>query len=154
MEITTTTAPPTPITAREALAWLSTKEMIDEIERRDNEPVPQRGLLECGLSPSEIAKGRVVVTVCAEAAEISTTDMLGKGLTARITLPRQVAMYMLRQRGLTLYKVRDIFGKRDHKTVIHAEGKIKRLISNSQRDADAVQMLTERVDAMLEDETD
>jgi len=144
---------PTPIAAREALQWLSTAEMIDEIERRDCEPLPPRSLPDCGLSEDEIKQGRVVVTVCADAAGISTDDILGDSKAANVALPRQVAMYILRRRGLTLCKVRDIFGKSCHTTVIHAEGKIRRLISNSQRETKAVQTLTDRVDARIEEPT-
>jgi len=52
-----------------------------------------------------------------------------------------------------LYKIRDIFGKSCHTTVIHAEGKIRRLISNSQRETKAVQTLTDRVEARIEEPT-
>tara|TARA_R110002020_G_scaffold117057_1_gene267732 strand:- start:1413 stop:1871 length:459 start_codon:yes stop_codon:yes gene_type:complete len=144
---------PTPIPASEALQWLTTAEMIDEIERRDREPVPHRSLLECGLSKDDIKQGRAAVTVCADAAGISTDDILGESRVANIALPRQVAMYILRGRGLTLCKIRDIFGKSCHTTIIHAEGKVRRLIKNSQREAEAVQMLTDRVAARLEEQT-
>ncbi len=56
---------------------------------------------------------------------ISYADMLSKKRTADVALARQVAMYMSRKLlDISLPKIGDFFGKRDHTTVIHACNKI------------------------------
>jgi len=60
---------------------------------------------------------------------LKVSDIKSKSRTADIALPRQIAMYLARaMTNISLPKVGESFGGRDHTTVLHAERKIKKLI--------------------------
>ncbi|MEI8095197.1 MAG: chromosomal replication initiator protein DnaA [Spirochaetales bacterium] len=68
----------------------------------------------------------LVQKVVAEANGLSVSDLKGKRRTQAMALPRQVAMYIIRD--LTEYSTTEIgmeFGGRDHTTVMHAVQKIE-----------------------------
>ena len=53
--------------------------------------------------------------------------MLSKRRTRNVTVPRQLAMYLCRElTDWSLPRIGDIFGGRDHTTVIHAYEKVNR----------------------------
>jgi chromosomal replication initiator protein len=57
---------------------------------------------------------------------VSAKDILGKGRTQAISLPRQIAMFMGREfTDHSLEEIGRYFGNRDHTTVLYAVGKIK-----------------------------
>lgn len=63
-------------------------------------------------------------TVC-EFFDISVEDMKAKKRTRELSYPRQIAMYITREKtDLSLPKIGELFGGRDHTTVIHAIEKI------------------------------
>jgi chromosomal replication initiator protein len=65
---------------------------------------------------------------------IPKSDLTGSGRSRSVVYPRQVAMYLCRElTDESLPKIGKAFGGRDHTTVIHATGKISKLI-NSDRD--------------------
>lgn len=62
---------------------------------------------------------------------IKKEDFSSKKRTQNIAFPRQVAMYLSRElTDLSLPKIGEAFGGRDHTTVIHAYGKISEDLSN------------------------
>ena len=68
----------------------------------------------------------LVQRVIAEAHSLSVQDLKGKKRTQAITLPRQIAMFLIRE--LTEYSTTEVgmeFGGRDHTTVMHAVQKIE-----------------------------
>jgi len=68
----------------------------------------------------------MVQRVVAENHNLSVQDLKGKKRTQAITLPRQIAMYLIRE--LTEYSTTEggmEFGGRDHTTVMHAVQKIE-----------------------------
>lgn len=68
----------------------------------------------------------LVQRVVAEANNLSIQDLKGKKRTQAITLPRQIAMFLIRE--LTEYSTTEVgmeFGGRDHTTVMHAVQKIE-----------------------------
>jgi chromosomal replication initiator protein len=53
--------------------------------------------------------------------DVGLSDMIGKRRTANIVFPRQVAMYLSRRHTkASLQQIGEIFGGRDHGTVLHA----------------------------------
>ncbi len=71
-----------------------------------------------------------IVQVTAECFNLKPEDVLSKKRTQDIALTRQVAMYLSRLlTDLSLPKIGDEFGGRDHTTVLHACKKIDSLIS-------------------------
>ena len=59
--------------------------------------------------------------------KIKTDDLISKRRTRNVTFPRQLAMYLCRElTDWSLPKIGEIFGGRDHTTVIHSYEKINR----------------------------
>lgn len=73
----------------------------------------------------------LIKTVC-NYFEIKEKDLLGKGRSSHLVVPRQIAMYMLREEmGLKLLKVAEELGKKDHTTIMHGVEKVKKEAENS-----------------------
>ena len=61
---------------------------------------------------------------------VSIDDLSSKSRTKDIAFARQIAMYLSREvTNISLLKIGDNFGTRDHTTVMHAIDKVKHLIS-------------------------
>lgn len=72
---------------------------------------------------------RQVVTTVARAFGITTEQMLGRDRSRGVALPRQVAMYLLREvANVSLPQIGQALGGRDHTTVIYACDKVADLI--------------------------
>ncbi|WP_313370480.1 chromosomal replication initiator protein DnaA, partial [Sedimentibacter sp.] len=71
--------------------------------------------------------------VIANYYNISIDDLVSKKKTKNIAYPRQIAMYIGRKlTDLSLPKLGEEFGGRDHSTVLHAYNKVEEDIENSQ----------------------
>lgn len=82
-----------------------------------------------GVEPDHITPERIVAAV-GEKFGVKTEALVGKRRTQVIALPRQVAMYLMRQlTDLSLVEIGRAFGGRDHTTVIYACDKIARRIN-------------------------
>ncbi|MBM4062970.1 MAG: chromosomal replication initiator protein DnaA [Planctomycetes bacterium] len=74
---------------------------------------------------SQVSVDDVMTLVTTEFA-ISARELTGKSRTQTVSLPRQVAMYLLREHTeSSLEDVGRIFGNRDHTTVLYAVTKIR-----------------------------
>jgi chromosomal replication initiator protein len=74
--------------------------------------------------------GQQIVQAVAEYYHISLEAMCGKQRDKHIVMPRQVAMYLIRQETqISLLEIGQLFGGRDHSTVLHACEKIDREIN-------------------------
>src|SRR5690625_751396 len=77
-----------------------------------------------------------------EKYDIKIEDFAAKRRTRAIAFPRQIAMYLSRQlTDLSLPKIGEEFGGRDHTTVIHAHNKISEMIekdANFERDIEEI----------------
>ncbi len=79
---------------------------------------------ESNLSIKQIAQA------VAEYYHISLEDMCGKQRDKHIVMPRQIAMYLMRQETQSsLLEIGQLFGGRDHSTVLHACEKIDRAVN-------------------------
>ncbi len=88
----------------------------------------------------------VVIAECVSFFGISRGDLLGPSRQRPIVLARQVAMYLCRElTPLSLPKLGEIFGGRDHTTVLHADGKIRKLMGEHRQIYSQVQELTARI---------
>ncbi|NLJ56775.1 MAG: chromosomal replication initiator protein DnaA [Firmicutes bacterium] len=66
-----------------------------------------------------------IMSVTASYFKITTRDIKSRRRTQNISLPRQIAMYLCRElTDLSLPKIGDDFGGKDHTTVMHAHRKI------------------------------
>lgn len=70
-----------------------------------------------------------VITKICEYFAIKQTDLTGPKRQKGLVLPRHLTMYLLSEElGLTVEKIGEILGGRDHTTVMHGRDKIKQLI--------------------------
>jgi chromosomal replication initiator protein len=77
---------------------------------------------------------------------IGMTELLGNKRSQNIVYPRQIAMYLSRElTDLSLPRIGAEFGGRDHTTVIHANAKIQKLLSQQREVYNQVQSLTNLV---------
>lgn len=77
---------------------------------------------------------------------ISHADLVGSKRSQTIVYPRQVAMYLARElTDLSLPKIGDEFGGRDHTTVMHACAKIQKLMSEQRDVFLQIQQLTNAI---------
>jgi chromosomal replication initiator protein len=71
-----------------------------------------------------------IAAAVAEYYHLSLEDMCGKQRDKHIVMPRQIAMYLMRQETqASLLEIGQMFGGRDHSTVLHAYEKIDREIN-------------------------
>ena len=74
--------------------------------------------------------GKQIAQAVAEYYHISEEAMCGKQRDKHIVMPRQIAMYLIRQETeVSLFEIGQLFGGRDHSTVLHACEKIDREIN-------------------------
>jgi chromosomal replication initiator protein len=91
--------------------------------------------------PEQLTPERILTAV-SERFSVRIDALIGKRRTQNVALPRQVAMYLLRQlTHLSLVEIGRVFGGRDHTTVMYACDKVVRLIG-----ADAV--FEEKINAL------
>jgi chromosomal replication initiator protein len=77
---------------------------------------------------------------------ISHGELVGSKRSQSIVYPRQIAMYLSRElTELSLPKIGDEFGGRDHTTVMHATAKIKKLMSEQREVYNQIQQLTNTI---------
>ncbi len=91
--------------------------------------------------------GRITaVTILTEVADyfrISVDDLCGPSRSRTLVNARQIAMYLCRElTDLSLPKIGQEFGGRDHTTVMHAERKIRQLIGERRSLFDQITELT------------
>jgi chromosomal replication initiator protein len=77
---------------------------------------------------------------------ITNADLVGGKRSQAIVYPRQVAMYLSRElTDLSLPKIGEGFGGRDHTTVMHATAKIQKLMSEQRQVYNEIQQLTNAI---------
>ena len=77
---------------------------------------------------------------------MSHADLIGSKRSQAIVYPRQIAMYLSRElTDLSLPKIGEGFGGRDHTTVMHATAKIQKLMSEQRQVYTEIQQLTNAV---------
>ncbi|MGI5268118.1 chromosomal replication initiator protein DnaA [Nonomuraea sp. CA-218870] len=101
------------------------------------------------LITSESGPEITIVTIMAKTAEyfgISIDDLCGSSRSRALVNARQIAMYLARElTELSLPKIGQQFGGRDHTTVMHAERKIRSLIAERRSMYNQVNELTMRI---------
>ncbi|MFZ3071002.1 MAG: chromosomal replication initiator protein DnaA [Anaerolineaceae bacterium] len=92
------------------------------------------------VSPDE------VLTVVSKFFGISTERILGRDRSKDVALPRQVAMYLMReQSGISLPRIGEELGGRDHTTVMYACDKVADMIESDDRMRRQVLQLREQL---------
>jgi chromosomal replication initiator protein len=87
----------------------------------------------------------IIQTVC-DYFDVSALDIKSQKRTREIAVPRQIAMYLIRDMlSLSLPAIGREFGGRDHTTVMHACDKIEKDLKNDRRLSENVQDLKKRI---------
>ena len=88
--------------------------------------------------PDHLSPEHILATVSDQFA-VQSEALCGKRRTRNVALPRQVAMYLMRQlTDLSLVEIGRLFGGRDHTTVMYACDKVGEMIAGSNEFADKV----------------
>ncbi len=75
----------------------------------------------------KIISPEIIQEIVAAHFKIKLDELLAKKRTRNVTYPRQIAMYLSRElTDTSLPRIGELFGGRDHTTVIHAHDKINR----------------------------
>ena len=98
----------------------------------------------------DTTEGRVtsdlIISVAAEYFDISPEEIRSSSRSRPLVNARQVAMYLCRElTDLSLPKIGERFGGRDHSTVVHATNKIKEQMRQRQSSYEQVRELTARI---------
>jgi chromosomal replication initiator protein len=92
------------------------------------------------VSPNEI------IGQTAQYFELSVEDLYGSSRSQTIALARQIAMYLCREMtNLSLPKIGQLFGNRDHTTVMYANKKIGELMKERRSVYNQVTDITSRI---------
>lgn len=84
--------------------------------------------------------------ITAEYFDISLDALIGSGKTRAVAHARQLAMYLCRElTDLSLPKIGQEFGGKDHTTVMYAERKIKKEMTEKRDTYDEIKELTQRI---------
>ena len=103
-----------------------------------------RDLIPDSQAPEITASTIMVVTT--EFFGVTIDDLCGPGKTKALAQARQISMYLCRElTDLSLPKIGQTFGGRDHTTVMHADKKIRKEMAERRRVYDQVQELTSRI---------
>lgn len=95
--------------------------------------------------PKRISNKNIIDTVC-DYYEISEDDIKSKKKHREVSYPRQVAMYLIRElTDISLPKIGEIFGGKDHTTVIHAIDKISTEMAASLETEKLIRDLTNKI---------
>jgi chromosomal replication initiator protein len=145
------------VTAHLAEHWCHTGRQIEGVLRRIDafRQLAQRpvtlALVRDALAPFKPSNngrksvGRILVEVCRH-FQVSRADLLSSTRTARVTLPRHVAMYLCRRHtDAPLGVIGKEFGGRDHSTVVHALGTIENRLRRDAELRAAVSLLEARL---------
>ncbi len=92
---------------------------------------------------------RELIAEVAKFYDIGTDDMLGKSREKKLSFPRQIIMYLLRNElKLSYPAIGDELGGRDHTTAMHAHTKISTEIENNQKLKQDIEMIKQRLYAV------
>ena len=93
----------------------------------------------------EITRGMILAQTAAY-TEFSIEELCGTNRSRDLVLARQIAMYLCRElTDLSLPKIGQDFGGRDHTTVMHADRKIRKLMAEKHAVYNQVTELTNRI---------
>ena len=92
------------------------------------------------------ASPQTVISAVSETLGVSIDDLKSTSRRREISMARQVAMYLMRQHtDLSLPKIGDEFGGKDHTTVIYSCEKIADLQTNSPELAQTLRQISDRI---------
>lgn len=104
-----------------------------QIKGRDLNLGEIKNLLKLNIKPKKSASAKEVVKAIATYYNIEENSIYEKTRRKEVVLPRQIAMYILREDcGVSFPLIGEKLGGRDHTTVIHSYEKIKQELKDNQ----------------------
>lgn len=101
------------------------------------------------IFPNRVSRPISVATIQSEVCKyfnITKAQLVGNKRSQSVVYPRQIAMYLARElTDLSLPKIGEEFGGRDHTTVMYANTKVANMISKQRDVYNQVQELTNRI---------
>lgn len=93
-----------------------------------NEQLVEYALADLMPESKEIEPQQILITIAQEYG-VSMEELISQSRSQRIAFPRQIAMYMLREESeMSLPKIGELLGGRDHTTVMYGHEKITDLL--------------------------
>ncbi|MBD2680183.1 MULTISPECIES: chromosomal replication initiator protein DnaA [Nostoc] len=93
-----------------------------------------------------VATPETILTVIAENFDVSVDDLKGNSRRREISWARQIGMYLMRQHtSLSLPRIGEEFGGKDHTTVIYSCDKIAQLQESDRTLAQTLRQLSDRI---------
>ncbi|HEY9762083.1 MAG TPA: chromosomal replication initiator protein DnaA [Trichocoleus sp.] len=87
-----------------------------------------------------------VISAVAEMFNVSIDELKGNSRRREISLARQVGMYLMRQHtDLSLPKIGEVFGGKDHTTVMYSCDKIAQVIKRDMSLAQTIRQISDRI---------
>ena len=91
----------------------------------------------------------LIQEIVASYFKIKVEELLAKKRTRNLAFPRQIAMYLCRElTDTSLPRIGEMFGGRDHTTVIHAHDKISRERNEDMKLNNTIKELIKRIESM------
>ncbi|MEK7623328.1 MAG: helix-turn-helix domain-containing protein [Patescibacteria group bacterium] len=89
---------------------------------------------------------RELIAGVAKFYDVSIDEILGKSREKKLSFPRQIIMFLLRQElKLSYPAIGDELGGRDHTTAMHAHGKIMLEVENDLKLKQEIEMIKQRL---------
>jgi chromosomal replication initiator protein len=109
----------------------STKHLLSSVAR-----APKRG----GVTP------RQIIQIVADFYDLKVPDLLGASRKKELVVPRQIAMYLMREELQSSFPSIGLeLGDRDHTTAMHACSKISALVDEDERLKQNIALILQRI---------
>lgn len=101
--------------------------------------IVERAINDMIISQKEAITPMYIIEVISKYFDVSIDNILSSKKASNIVYPRQLAMYFIRKElELPYQKISEIFRKKDHTTIMHAENKIEKEIENNKEKSQIV----------------
>ena len=116
------------------------------VEKEVDEVVAQEVLKDLIVETEKKITVDLIQRKVAEYFEVRPSDMTAKRRSRNVVYPRHVAMFLCREMtGLSFPEIGEQFGGRDHTTILHAYGKIKKDIKKDPKSKSLVDKLVSEI---------
>ncbi|MFC1638576.1 helix-turn-helix domain-containing protein, partial [Patescibacteria group bacterium] len=89
---------------------------------------------------------RDIIQAVADFYDLTYEDLVNKGRRKRVAIPRQIAMYIIRNELKSSYpEIGEFLGGRDHTTVMHAFKKIDQALKEDLKLKENIDLLIDKI---------
>lgn len=135
--------------SRELIAALKRVTLYASIEKSEvTEQLISKALKEAGMLRRETTaiSPQQLITIVAESFNVKISDLVSKKKNKSIVVPRQAAMYLLKEKqGLSLKEIGAHLGNRDHSTVKHGIDTITQKIKDEDFVSDMIKKIIKKL---------